>query len=131
MCFRIFCDHHILSAFVRAMSRIRLNYRCIHCLKFSHQHQRLQVVFRKRQCRRPGFLSIAPGRGDIIIPPVSVCHHVSTIGDFASPTTLKYQFHAFRINWFTDSSKPQTGSVCAFNILITAPMRALIAVGAV
>ena len=28
----------------------------------------------------PGFSSIAPVCGDIIIPPVSVCHQVSTIG---------------------------------------------------
>ena len=28
----------------------------------------------------PGLRSVAPGRGDIKVAPVSVCHHVSTIG---------------------------------------------------
>ena len=36
----------------------------------------------------PGLVGIAPGSGVINIPPVSVCHHVSTMGHFDSPTTL-------------------------------------------
>ena len=36
----------------------------------------------------PGFRSVAPGKGDIKVAPVSVCHQVSTIGHFFSPTTL-------------------------------------------
>jgi hypothetical protein len=28
-----------------------------------------------------------------IIPPVSVCHHVSTIGQFSFPIVLKYHIH--------------------------------------
>jgi hypothetical protein len=35
----------------------------------------------------PGFSSVAPGSGVIRMPPVSVCHHVSTIGQRLSPTT--------------------------------------------
>src|SRR6266404_3394889 len=31
----------------------------------------------------PGFKSVAPGRGEIKMPPVSVCHQVSTIGQRA------------------------------------------------
>ena len=42
----------------------------------------------------PGFVDVAPGRGVIKIPPVSVCHQVSTIGHLPLPTTLLYQFHA-------------------------------------
>ena len=42
----------------------------------------------------PGFVSVAPGRGEINIPPVSVCHQVSTIGQFELPGTSKYHFHA-------------------------------------
>src|SRR6185312_6688172 len=42
----------------------------------------------------PGLGSIAPGIGEIIIPPVSVCHQVSTRGHWLSPTVLKYQFQA-------------------------------------
>ena len=37
---------------------------------------------------------MAPVWGAIIIPPVSVCHQVSTIGDFEFPTTLKYHIQA-------------------------------------
>ena len=33
-----------------------------------------------------GFSSEAPGNGEIIIEPVSVCNHVSTRGDFFFPT---------------------------------------------
>ncbi len=36
----------------------------------------------------PGFVAMAPGRGVIMCPPVSVCHHVSTMAQRSSPTTL-------------------------------------------
>ena len=35
----------------------------------------------------PGFSRVAPGSGVIRMPPVSVCHQVSTIGQRPSPTT--------------------------------------------
>ena len=35
----------------------------------------------------PGFKAVAPGKGAISVPPVSVCHQVSTIGQRPSPTT--------------------------------------------
>jgi len=35
----------------------------------------------------PGLRSVAPGSGEIRMPPVSVCHQVSTIGQRPSPTT--------------------------------------------
>ena len=36
----------------------------------------------------PGLRSVAPGSGVIRMPPVSVCHQVSTIGQRPPPTTL-------------------------------------------
>ena len=33
----------------------------------------------------PGFVAVTPGRGVIMIPPVSVCHQVSTIGQRLPP----------------------------------------------
>ena len=36
----------------------------------------------------PGFRFVTAGSGEINIPPVSVCHQVSTIGHLSSPTTL-------------------------------------------
>ena len=40
----------------------------------------------------PGFKGIVsrPGTGEIIIPPVSVCHQVSTTGHLSFPIVLKY-----------------------------------------
>jgi hypothetical protein len=35
----------------------------------------------------PGFSLVAPGSGVMRMPPVSVCHQVSTIGQRPSPTT--------------------------------------------
>src|SRR5512136_2123275 len=42
----------------------------------------------------PGFVVMAPGSGVIRMPPVSVCHQVSTIGSFSWPTFLWYHIHA-------------------------------------
>src|SRR5438094_7145029 len=42
----------------------------------------------------PGLVGIAPGKGVIMIAPVSVCHHVSTTGQRPPPITSWYQIHA-------------------------------------
>ena len=42
----------------------------------------------------PGLRAVAPGSGVIRLPPVSVCHQVSTIGQRSSPTTRWYQIQA-------------------------------------
>src|SRR5437868_9962232 len=42
----------------------------------------------------PGLAGIAPGNGVIMIMPVSVCHHVSTIGQRLWPITSRYHIHA-------------------------------------
>src|SRR4051794_28463951 len=42
----------------------------------------------------PGLVGVAPGMGEIKMPPVSVCHHVSTIGQRSFPITRLYHFHA-------------------------------------
>ena len=39
----------------------------------------------KGSVAEPGFARIIPGRGEIIIDPVSACHHVSTIGQHFRP----------------------------------------------
>src|SRR5215471_11070682 len=43
----------------------------------------------------PGLVSVIPGNGVIMIAPVSVCHHVSTIGQRPPPITWWYQSQAF------------------------------------
>src|SRR4051812_37105451 len=42
----------------------------------------------------PGRVGVAPGRGAIMIAPVSVCHQVSTIGHRSPPITRWYHIHA-------------------------------------
>ena len=42
----------------------------------------------------PGLVGVAPGSGVIMIAPVSVCHHVSTIGQRSPPMTLWYHIQA-------------------------------------
>ena len=43
---------------------------------------------KKGKVAEPGLVGVAPGKGEIKIPPVSVCHHVSTIGQRSFPTIL-------------------------------------------
>ena len=42
----------------------------------------------------PGFRVVAPGRGLIMMAPVSVCHQVSTTGQRPPPMCCQYQTHA-------------------------------------
>src|SRR5882724_6534638 len=46
------------------------------------------------QVADPGRVAVIPGRGVIMIIPVSVCHQVSTIGQRPPPTCVRYQTHA-------------------------------------
>src|SRR5579863_5300021 len=42
----------------------------------------------------PGLAAMAPGIGVIMIAPVSVCHHVSTMGQRLCPIFSRYHIHA-------------------------------------
>ena len=42
----------------------------------------------------PGLSVVAPGSGLIMMAPVSVCHHVSTIGHRPPPMWVQYHIHA-------------------------------------
>src|SRR5688500_10350179 len=42
----------------------------------------------------PGLVFVMPGRGDIMMAPVSVCHQVSTIGHLPPPICSWYHIHA-------------------------------------
>ena len=42
----------------------------------------------------PGLVAIAPGSGLIMMPPVSVCHQVSTIGQRSPPIMRWYHIQA-------------------------------------
>jgi hypothetical protein len=42
---------------------------------------------KKGRVAEPGLVLVAPGSGVMRMPPVSVCHQVSTMGQRPSPTT--------------------------------------------
>ena len=80
----------------------------------------------------PALRSVAPGSGVIRMPPVSVCHQVSTIGQRLSPTTLKY--HSQASGLIGSPTEPSTRSDLRevfFTWPSPAPIRARMAVGAV
>src|SRR3954451_25177725 len=80
----------------------------------------------------PGFVSVRPGSGVIMMWPVSVCHHVSTIGQRSPPITLWYQIQAFGlIGSPTDPSRRSELRSCFSGYSRPHLMHARIAVGAV
>ena len=54
----------------------------------------MRLNAKERPRRRARLESVAPGSGVIMMPPVSVCHQVSTIGHRSSPTTIEYHRQA-------------------------------------
>ena len=81
----------------------------------------------------PAWSRVIPGSGVIMIAPVSVCHHVSTIGHRSPPITLWYQSQAFGlIGSPTDPSSRRLREVeAAAGCSEPHLMHARIAVGAV
>src|SRR4051812_44851576 len=80
----------------------------------------------------PGFVEIAPGSGAIMIAPVSVCHHVSTIGHLSLPMTSRYHIHASGlIGSPTEPSKRRLLKSWRFGYCSPHLMKVRIAVGAV
>ena len=80
----------------------------------------------------PGRVVVIPGRGVIRIIPVSVCHHVSTIGQRPLPMTFWYQIHASGL--IGSPTVPRRRSVersCLSGHSVPHFMKARIAVGAV
>ncbi len=87
---------------------------------------------KKGRVALPGLVGIAPGRGVIMIAPVSVCHHVSTIGQRPEPTVSRYQIQASGL--IGSPTEPRSLSVERSRRLTQASphfMKARIAVGAV
>ena len=87
---------------------------------------------KKGRVAEPGFSAVAPGSGVMRMPPVSVCHHVSTMGQRPSPTTRWYQSQASGL--IGSPTEPRSRSE-AREVLATGAspsrMSARIAVGAV
>ena len=79
----------------------------------------------------PGLVVVTPGSGVIMIMPVSVCHHVSTIGRLAAADVLWYQSHASGlIGSPTEPSRRSDDRSCCRVHRSPCFMKARIAVGA-
>src|SRR5215469_8451552 len=80
----------------------------------------------------PGLVGIAPGSGVIMIAPVSVCHHVSTIGQRFLPITSRYHIQASGlIGSPTVPSSRRLSILCLLGHSSPHLMKVRIAVGAV
>ncbi len=80
----------------------------------------------------PGLVVTTAGRGVIMIPPVSVCHQVSTIGQLRRPMCSWYQIHASGlIGSPTVPSRRRVERSCRSGCSVPHFMKARIAVGAV
>jgi hypothetical protein len=80
----------------------------------------------------PGFVATRPGSDVIMMPPVSVCHHVSTIGQRSPPMALWYQIQASGlIGSPTVPSRRSDDRSCAAGSCLPHFMNARMAVGAV
>jgi len=80
----------------------------------------------------PGCVAVTPGSGVIMMPPVSVCHHVSTIGQRSRPMFRWYHIHASGlIGSPTVPSRRNVASRCFAGHSSPQRMNVRIAVGAV
>ena len=80
----------------------------------------------------PGLVVVTPGSGVIMIWPVSVCHHVSTIGQRLPPMNSWYHIHASGlIGSPTDPSRRMLLRSCFAGSSVPQRMKARMAVGAV
>ena len=87
---------------------------------------------KKGSVAEPGLAAMAPGSGVIMCPPVSVCHHVSTIGQRPPPTTSLYQRQASGLMGSpTEPSTRRLARLLAVTHLSPSFSRLRIAVGAV
>ena len=80
----------------------------------------------------PGLVVVIPGSGVIMIMPVSVCHHVSTIGQRSRPMCWWYQIQASGlIGSPTDPRSLSELKSCFAGHSVPHRMNARMAVGAV
>src|SRR5579864_7128709 len=80
----------------------------------------------------PGGVDVMPGKGEIMMPPVSVCHQVSTTGQRFPPMNSRYHIHASGlIGSPTDPSRRSDDRSCFCGYCSPHFMNVRIAVGAV
>ena len=74
----------------------------------------------KGRVAEPGFVVTAPGSDVIMIPPVSVCHQVSTIGPLLLADHVVIPHPRFGIDRFAHGSEqPQGTHVVAVRVFVT------------
>src|SRR3954451_4269926 len=79
----------------------------------------------------PGFSVVTPGSGEIMMAPVSVCHHVSTTGQRPPPMCCQYQTQASGlIGSPNDPSTRSEDMSCASGYCVPHFMKVRMAVGA-
>src|SRR4051812_44406054 len=76
---------------------------------------------KKGRVALPGLAGVAPGRGEIMMPPVSVCHQVSTIGQRPPPTFFVIPHPGLGINRFADGAKQSQRRKVMFLQPVVAP----------
>src|SRR3954451_5208555 len=79
----------------------------------------------------PGLRVVTPGSGEIMMPPVSVCHHVSTTGQRPPPMCCQYQTQASGLMGSpTEPSRRSEPRSCASGNCVPHFMNVRMAVGA-
>ena len=88
---------------------------------------------KKGRVAEPGLAGVAPGRGVIRMPPVSVCHQVSTMAQRPAPTTSWYHSQTSGLMGSPDRAQDPQGSDGSNFFTHSSPSRAMarMAVGAV
>ena len=81
----------------------------------------------------PGLVAMAPGSGEIMMCPVSVCHQVSTIGQRSRPMTSRYHIQASGLIGSPTRAEQAQADHVVLAAAIARPscMKARMAVGAV
>ena len=87
---------------------------------------------KKGRVAEPGLVGTAPGMGEIMMAPVSVCHQVSTMGQRLRPIFSRYHIHASGL--MGSPTVPRRRSESSLNLSTNSLphlMKARMAVGAV
>ena len=74
---------------------------------------------KKGRVQVPGLMGVAPGRGEIMMAPVSVCHQVSTMGHLPAADLLVIPHPGFGVDRFADGAEEaEGGEVVGFGELV-------------
>jgi hypothetical protein len=69
----------------------------------------------------PGLVGVAPGSGEIMMAPVSVCHQVSTIGQRPPPMWVWYHIQASGLIGSPTEPRRRSEERSCFSTMVVAP----------